>query len=68
MGSKLNRAYESLGFFDQASQIGRMNRTNMPDEYMLSAKAWAAIEPLLPEVYAGARRHDDAPVKPRRRV
>jgi hypothetical protein len=46
-------------FLIQASQIGRMNRTNMPDEYMLSDKAWAAIEPLLPEVYAGARRHDD---------
>jgi len=36
-----------------------MNRTNMPDEYMLGDKAWAAIKPLLPEVYAGARRHDD---------
>ena len=31
----------------------------MPDAYMLSDKAWAVIEPLLPKVYAGARRHDD---------
>jgi putative transposase len=36
-----------------------MDRTNMPDEYWLDDKAWAAIEPLLPKVYAGARRHDD---------
>jgi transposase len=31
----------------------------MPDEYWLGDKAWMAIEPLLPKVYAGARRHDD---------
>ena len=31
----------------------------MPDEYLLDDKAWEAIEPLLPTVYAGARRHDD---------
>jgi transposase len=31
----------------------------MPDEYLLGDKAWATIEPLLPTVYAGARRHDD---------
>ena len=31
----------------------------MADEYLLDDKAWAAIEPLLPEVYAGARRKDD---------
>jgi transposase len=41
------------------AQIGRMDRTNMPHEYLLDDKAWAAIEPLLPTVYAGARRHDD---------
>ena len=31
----------------------------MADEYLLDDRAWAAIEPLLPEVYAGARRKDD---------
>jgi transposase len=31
----------------------------MPDVYMLGDKAWATIEPLLPTVYAGARRKDD---------
>jgi transposase len=31
----------------------------MPNEYWLGDKAWATIEPLLPNVYAGARRHDD---------
>jgi len=31
----------------------------MADEYRLDDKAWAAIEPLLPKVYAGARRKDD---------
>ena len=36
-----------------------MDRTNMPNEYWLGDKAWAAIEPLLPKVYAGARRQDD---------
>ena len=36
-----------------------MDRTNMPDEYLLGDKTWATIEPLLPTVYAGARRHDD---------
>src|SRR3979490_2752935 len=36
-----------------------MDRTNMPDTYLLDDKTWAAIEPLLPTVYAGARRHDD---------
>jgi transposase len=36
-----------------------MDRTNMPDAYLLDDKTWAAIEPLLPTVYAGARRHDD---------
>jgi transposase len=36
-----------------------MDRTNMPNEYWLGDKAWATIEPLLPKVYAGARRHDD---------
>jgi len=28
-------------------------------EYWLGEKAWAAIDPLLPKVYAGARRQDD---------
>jgi hypothetical protein len=27
-------------------------RTNMPDAYLLDDKTWAAIEPLLPTVYA----------------
>ena len=36
-----------------------MDRTNMPNEYWLGDKAWATIEPLLPKVYAGARRQDD---------
>ena len=36
-----------------------MDRTNMPNEYWLGDKAWAAIEPLLPKIYAGARRQDD---------
>ena len=31
----------------------------MAGEYWLSDEAWAAIEPLLPKVYAGARRKDD---------
>jgi transposase len=31
----------------------------MADEYLINDKAWAAIEPLLPKVYAGARRKDD---------
>ena len=31
----------------------------MADDYLLDDKAWAAIEPLLPKVYAGARRKDD---------
>src|SRR3954452_10498505 len=31
----------------------------MATEYMLDDEAWAAIEPLLPKVYAGARRKDD---------
>jgi transposase len=31
----------------------------MADEYWLSEQAWAAIEPLLPKVYPGARRKDD---------
>jgi len=31
----------------------------MAGEYWLSEKAWAAIKPLLPEVYPGARRVDD---------
>jgi hypothetical protein len=29
---------------------------NVPDEYLLDDEAWAAIAPLLPRVYAGARR------------
>jgi hypothetical protein len=36
-----------------------MDRTNMPDEYLIGDEACATIEPLLPNVYAGARRHDD---------
>jgi transposase len=36
-----------------------MDSTNMPNEYWLGDKAWAAIEPLLPKIYAGARRQDD---------
>ena len=31
----------------------------MTGEYWLSNAAWAAIDPLLPKVYAGARRQDD---------
>ena len=31
----------------------------MAGEFMLSDEAWAAIDPLLPKVYAGARRKDD---------
>jgi transposase len=31
----------------------------MAGEYWLSDEAWATIEPLLPKVYAGARRQDD---------
>ena len=31
----------------------------MGGEYWLSDEAWAAIEPLLPKVYSGARRKDD---------
>ena len=31
----------------------------MAGEYWLSDAAWAAIDPLLPKVYAGARRQDD---------
>jgi len=31
----------------------------MAGEYWLDDEAWAAIEPLLPKVYAGARRKDD---------
>jgi transposase len=31
----------------------------MAGEYWLNDKAWAAIDPLLPKVYAGARRKDD---------
>src|ERR1700712_3125508 len=31
----------------------------MADEYLIGDKAWAAIEPLLPKIYAGARRKDD---------
>jgi len=31
----------------------------MADEYLIDDKAWAAIEPLLPKIYAGARRKDD---------
>jgi transposase len=42
----------------QAIRIDRMGRTNMPDEYLIGDKARATIEPLLPKVYAGARRHD----------
>jgi hypothetical protein len=36
-----------------------MDRTNMSDEHLIDDKAWAATEPLLPKVYAGARRQDD---------
>ena len=31
----------------------------MAEDYLLDDQAWAAIEPLLPKVYAGARRKDD---------
>ena len=31
----------------------------MAGEYWLSDQAWAAIDPLLPKIYAGARRVDD---------
>ena len=31
----------------------------MAGEYWLGEEAWAAIDPLLPKVYAGARRQDD---------
>src|SRR3954466_3050083 len=31
----------------------------MADEYLIGDKAWSAIDPLLPQVYAGARRKDD---------
>lgn len=31
----------------------------MAGEYWLGDEAWAAIDPLLPKVYAGARRKDD---------
>jgi len=31
----------------------------MPEIYMLSDQAWAKIDPLLPKIYAGARRKDD---------
>jgi transposase len=31
----------------------------MADEYLIDDKAWAAIEPLLPKVYAGVRCKDD---------
>jgi transposase len=31
----------------------------MAGEFWLSDEAWAAIDPLLPKVYAGARRKDD---------
>ena len=31
----------------------------MAGEYWLSDEAWAAIDPLLPKIYAGARRVDD---------
>ena len=31
----------------------------MAGEYWLSDEAWAAIDPLLPKIYAGARRKDD---------
>jgi transposase len=31
----------------------------MPEKYLLGDKAWATIEPLLPTVYDGERRHDD---------
>src|SRR3954469_12902559 len=31
----------------------------MADEYLIGDKAWSAIDPLLPKVYAGARRKDD---------
>jgi transposase len=34
----------------------------MAGEYWLDDEAWAAIEPLLPKVYAGARRKDDRPI------
>jgi len=33
--------------------------TEMSGEFWLSDEAWAAIDPLLPKVYSGARRHDD---------
>jgi len=31
----------------------------MAGEFMLSDEAWAAIDPLPPKVYLGARRKDD---------
>ena len=31
----------------------------MAGEYWLSEEAWGAIDPLLPKIYAGARRKDD---------
>jgi hypothetical protein len=31
----------------------------MTSEYMPDDQTWAAIEPQLPKVYAGARRKDD---------
>jgi putative transposase len=31
----------------------------MAGEYWLSDEAWAAIDPLLPKIYPGARRQDD---------
>jgi hypothetical protein len=36
-----------------------MDRTNMPDAYLLNDKTWAAIEPLLPTVYAGQSDRKD---------
>jgi len=33
--------------------------TEMSGEFWLSDEAWAAIDPLLPKVYSGARRQDD---------
>ncbi len=45
-----------MGFHGLA---GGLREETMAGEYWLSEEAWAAIDALLPKVYAGARRHDD---------
>ncbi len=60
LGSKLNQGL-GIGsvFLIRFVWLVDGARQAMANEYWLSDEAWAAIDPLLPKVYAGARRKDD---------